>query len=116
MTKTYDHVLNIKVLNLFLHYLKEKVSNWRIQWVRSFLKEQKLSLILERKTNVINIINTEISQKFFVLSISYIFSIANLLKIYKQSERKTIFIEFVNNVNVLTYSSTVQTRKKTAKH
>ena len=112
VTETYDHVLNTKLL---YNLKKRKISNWIIQWVKNFLKERKSSIAFEEKTNAINKINAEISQKFFVSFILYLFFNANLLKICKQSKRKTIFIEFVNDVNVLTYNTSTEENCKTLK-
>ena len=83
--------------------------------MKSFLKGRKSSITFEKKTSAINKINAEISQRFFISFILYLFFNANLLKICEQSERKTIFIEFVNNVNVLTYSTNTEKNCKILK-
>ena len=108
----YDHVSHIK---LFHNLKKRKISNWIIQWVKSFLKERKSSITFEKKTSAISRVNAKISQKFSVLFILYLFFNANLLKICKQLKRKTIFIEFVDNVNVLTYNTNTEKNCKTLK-
>ena len=112
VTKTYDHVL----CTGFFHNLKKiRISNQIIQWVKSFLKERKLSIVFKRKISEISNVNAEISQKFSVSSIMYLFFNTNLLNICKQSKRKPIFIEFVNDVNVLTYNTSTKQHCKTLK-
>ena len=77
--------------------------------MKIFSKERKLLTTFKRKTNEINNVNAEVSQRFSVSLIFYLFFNVNLLKICEQSERKTIFIKSVNDVNVLTYS--INTKK-----
>ena len=102
VTKVYDHVSHIKLLH---NLRKKKISNWIIQWIKSFLKERRSSIIFEEKTSTISRINAEISQEFSVSSILYLFFNANLLDVCEQSNRKTTVIEFVDDVNVLIYST-----------
>ena len=71
-------------------------------------KRTKIINNFREKKNEISNVNAEISQKFFVSSILYLFFNANLLKICEQSKRKTIFIEFRNDVNVLMYNTSTK--------
>ena len=103
--EAYNHVLHVRLLH---NLKKKKISNWIIQWTKSFLKERRSSIIFEKKTNAINTIKTEISQRFSVSFILYLFFNANLLNICEQQKRKTTSIEFVNDVNVLTYSTNTE--------
>ena len=104
VTKVYDHVLHIKLLH---NLKKRKISNWIIQWIKSFLKKRRFSIVFEEKTNTINKINAEISQKFSVSFILYLFFNAKLLDVCEQSKKKTI-IEFVDDVNVLIYNTSTK--------
>ena len=61
-----------------------------------------------KKISTINKINAEISQEFSVSFILYLFFNANLLDVCEQSKRKTTVIEFVDDVNVLTYSTSTE--------
>ena len=106
VTKTYDYVTHVRLL----HNLK-KIWNWIIQWIKSFLKERRFSIIFEKKA--INMMNAEISQKLSVSLILYLFFNANLLNICEQQKKKTTSIKFVNDVNVLTYS--ISTEKNCTK-
>ena len=53
--------------------------------------KRKSSTIFEKKTNEINNVNVEISQKFSVSSILYLVFNANLLKICKQSKNNHFY-------------------------
>ena len=96
------------MVTLTVTQFKKKNSNSIIQWIKSFLKERRSSIIFEQKISTINKINAEISQKFSVSSILYLFFNANLLNVCEQSKRKTTVIEFVDDVNVLTYSTNTE--------
>ena len=62
----------------------------------------------KKKTSTISRINAEISQEFSVSSILYLFFNANLLDVCEQSKKKTTVIKFVDDVNVLTYSTSTE--------
>ena len=94
---------------------RKKISNSIIQWIKSFLKERRSSIVFEKRTNAISMINAEISQKFSVSLILYLFFNANLLNICEQQKKKTTSIEFVNDVNVLTYSTSTEKNCKILK-
>ncbi len=49
-------------------------------------------------------VNVDISQKSSMSSILYLFYNANLLKLFEQSSRKMIVIDFVNDINILIYN------------
>ena len=68
---------------------------------------------MKKKTNTISRVNAEISQKFSVSFILYLFFNANLLNVCEQSKKKTTVIEFVDDVNVLTYSTSTEKNCKT---
>ena len=110
VTKIYDHVSHIKLLH---NLKKRKISNWIIQWIKSFLKKRRFSIIFEKKTSTINRVNAEISQEFSVSFILYLFFNANLLNVCEQSKRKTTVIKFVDDVNVLIYSTSTKKNCKT---
>ena len=60
-------------------------------------------------------INAEIPQRFSVSFILYLFFNADLLDICEQQRRKTTSIEFVDDVNVLTYSTSTEKNCKILK-
>ena len=101
VTKIHDHVSHTRLL----HNLKKK--NIEINNLISQKLSKRTSIIdnFREKKNAINRINVEISQKSFILFILYLFFNANLLNICEQLKRKTIFIEFVDDVNVVTYNT-----------
>jgi hypothetical protein len=50
-----------------------------------------------------NNVNVDISQKLLMSLILYLFYNANLLKLFKQSSRKMIVIDFMNDINIFIY-------------
>ena len=63
--------------------------------------------INERVTSVLSI-RTNISQRFFISSILYLFYNADLLNICEKLEIKINDFDFVNDVNILTYSTNTE--------
>ena len=108
----YDHVSHARLLH---NLKKRKISNWIIQWVKSFLKERRSSIAFEEKTSAVSMINAGVPQRFPVSLILYLFFNADLLDICEQQKRKTTSIEFVDDVNVLTYSTSTEENCKTLK-
>jgi hypothetical protein len=95
--KIYNHVSREK----FLYNLKKKrISTWIITWTNNFMQDKKINLIVKTKQTIINNVNVDISQKSSILSILYLLYNANLLKFCKQSSRKMIVIDFVNDINI----------------
>ena len=83
VVEAYDHVSHVRLLH---NLKKRKISNWIIQWIKNFLKERRSSITFEKKISAISIINAEISQRFSVLFILYLFFNASLLNIYEQQK------------------------------
>ena len=46
VAKTYNHVSHVRLLH---NLKKRKISNWTIQWIKSFLKKRRYSIIFEKK-------------------------------------------------------------------
>jgi hypothetical protein len=63
----------------------------------------------------INLIKIDNSQNFFVSFILYFFNNANILKIFKQFKYKITIINFVNDINILTYDINITDNCKTLK-
>jgi hypothetical protein len=98
--KTYNHVLHEKLL----HNLKKKrISTWIIVWISSFMQDKKNQFIVKTRQTIMNNVNIDISQKSLMLLTLYLFYNANLLKFFKQSSRKMIIIDFVNDINIFIY-------------
>jgi hypothetical protein len=98
--EAYDHVSRERLL----HNLKKKrISTWIIAWTNNFMQDKKINLIVKAKQTIMNNVNVDISQKSSMSSILYLFYNANLLKLFKQSSRKMIIIDFVNDINIFIY-------------
>jgi hypothetical protein len=96
----YDHVFRKKLL----HNLRKKnISNWIIRWTNSFIKNKHISFTLNIATMISHLIKTNISQKFFISSILYLFYNTDLLKIFEKSSRRVAIVNFVNDIKFLTY-------------
>jgi hypothetical protein len=68
------------------------------------MQDKKINLIIKAKKTIMNNVNVDISQKSSMSSILYLFYNANLLKLFKQSSRKMIIIDFMNDINILIYN------------
>jgi hypothetical protein len=109
----YDHVFKEKLL----HNLRKKnISNWIIRWTNNFIKNKHISLMLSIATMTSGLIKTNISQKVFISSIFYLFYNAELLKIFEKSSRRVAVVNFVNDINFLTYDIFTKQNCRTLKH
>jgi hypothetical protein len=98
--EAYDHVSREKLL----HNLKKKrISTWIVAWTNSFMQNRRINLIVKTKQTIMSNVNVDILQKSSMSSILYLFYNANLLKLFEQSSRKMIVIDFVNDINILIY-------------
>ena len=71
--------------------------------MKSFLKNRSTTLIIEKHTITKRKINVNISQKSSFFLMLYLFYNANLLNLYKNVKLRFSVIEFVKNINILTY-------------
>ncbi len=62
-----------------------------------------------------NLIKIDISQNFFLSFILYLFYNANILEIFKRFKYKITIINFVKNINILTYDTNIISNCKTLK-
>ncbi len=109
----YDHVFRKRLL----HNLRKKdISNWIIRWTNSFMKNKHVSFSLKIATMISRSIKTNISQKFFIFSILYLFYNIDLLKNFEKSSRRVAIVNFVNDINFLTYDIFTKQNCKTLKH
>jgi hypothetical protein len=97
--EAYDHVSREKLLH---NLKKRRISTWIVVWINNFLQDKRINFIVKAKQIVISV-NVDISQKSSMSSILYLFYNANLLKLFEQSSRKMIVIDFVNDINILIY-------------
>ncbi len=105
-------MLSLDIINAFncvlhirlLHTLRmKKTLNYIVEWIRSFLKNRELSLTFNKQTSSMRWINIDISQRFFISSILFLFFNASLIKKCKALEIKIEVLNFVDDINILIY-------------
>jgi hypothetical protein len=67
------------------------------------MQNWRIILVINNDTTIMNNVNVDISQNFFVFLISYLFYNADFLKLLKSSFRQIATLNFVNDINILTY-------------
>jgi len=100
ITETFDHVLHTRLL----HTLKMKRTlNYIVKWTRSFLKDRESSLTFDEQISAMQWVNADISQKFLISLILFLFFNASLIKKCKALEIKIEVLDFINDINILIY-------------
>jgi hypothetical protein len=108
----YDHVFK----NKLLHNLRKRdISNWIIRWTNNFIKNKHILFTLNNATMTSRLIKTSISQKFFFL-ILYLFYNVDLLKVFEKLSRRITIVNFVNDINFLTYDIFTKQNYQMLKH
>ncbi len=96
----FNHVLHTRLL----HTLRmRRTSNYIIEWTRSFLKNRESLLIFDEQISVMQRVNADISQRFFISLILFLFFNASLIEKCKALEIKIEVFNFVDNINILIY-------------
>ena len=87
-----------------LHMLKMKrTSSYIIEWTRSFLENRETLLIFDEQTSDMREINADISQKFLISSILFLFFNASLIEKCEALRIKIEVLDFINDINILVY-------------
>ncbi len=103
--KAFNQVLHIRLL----HILKMKrTSNYIIKWACSFLENWETSLRFNEQTSDMHKINADILQKFLILLILFLFFNASLIKKCKTLKIKIEVLDFINDINILTYDKFIE--------
>ena len=92
----------------FSQHKKRRISNKLLKWMKNFLKNKSMTLIIESHMMMKRKINVNISQNSLFSSMLYLFYNANLLKSYKNVKLCFNVIEFVNDINILTYNELIK--------
>ncbi len=85
-----------RVLRLLLEFVKNFLRNWRITIIINDYMMMKCS------------VNVNISQDSLLSSILYLFYNVNLLKACDDISLRTSFTDFINNINILTYEEFIK--------
>ena len=105
VSNAFDNMLHFR----FLHNLKKKnISNKLLKWVKNFLKNKNITLIIKDYTMMKRRINVNISQNSSLFLMLYLFYNANLLKSYENVKLRFNIIKFVNDINILTYNESTK--------
>ncbi len=96
----FNNVMHSRLLH---NMKKRKVSKLFLEFVKNFLKDQRIMIIINDYMMMKCSVNIKISQNSLLSLILYLFYNANLLKACDDIKLRTNFINFVNNINILTY-------------
>ncbi len=103
--EAFNWVLHVRLL----HTLKmKKTSDYIIKWACSFLENQETSLRFNEQTSDMHEINANISQRFFILLILFLFFNASLIEKCKALRIKIEVLDFINDINILTYNRFIE--------
>ncbi len=101
VVEAFNQVSHIRLL----HTLKMKrTSSYIIKWTCSFLENRETLLIFDEQTSDMREINADISQRFFILSIFFLFFNASLIEKCEALKIKIEVLDFVNDINILVYN------------
>ncbi len=79
------------------------------------MQNKNIILFIDDQTMLMSRINADISQNSFVFLILYLFYNANILKAFEISKYKITVINFVNDINILTYDISTTSNCKALK-
>jgi hypothetical protein len=96
----YDHVSRERLIH---NLRKKRISNWIIAWIDSFMQNRCTTLRVNKQSTSMSQIKVDISQSSFVSLILYLFYNADILKVFERFKYKITVIDFVNDINILTY-------------
>jgi len=98
------NAFNNVIHDRLLHDMKKRrVFRLLLKFVKNFLKDRYIIITIDDYTMMKCSVNINISQDSLLSSILYLFYNANLLEACDDIKLRTNFINFVNDVNILTY-------------
>ncbi len=108
--KAFNWVLHVRLL----HTLKMKrTSDYIVEWACSFLENWETLLRFNKQTSDMREINADILQRFFISSILFLFFNASLIEKCKTLKIKIKVLNFINDINILTYNKFIEEICKT---
>ncbi len=100
ITEMFNHVLHTRLL----HTLRmRRTSNYIVKWTRSFLKNKESLLTFNEQISMMWQVNTDISQRFLISLILFLFFNANLIEKCEALKIKIKVLNFVDDINILIY-------------
>jgi hypothetical protein len=110
VVKAFNQVSHVR----FLHMLKMKrMLSYIIKWTRSFLKNRETPLVFNEQTSDMCKINSDISQRFLISFILFLFFNASLIEKCKALKIKIEVLDFINDINILVYNRFIEEICKT---
>ncbi len=110
VVEAFNQVLHIKLL----HTLKMKrISNYIVEWACSFLKNWEILLRFNEQISDMCKINADILQRFLISSIFFLFFNVSLIEKCKALKIKIKVLNFINDINILTYNKFIKEICKT---
>ncbi len=102
-------VFNNVMHSRLLHDMKKKkVSRLLLKFVKNFLRDWHITITIDDYMMMKCNVNVNILQDFSLLSILYLFYNVNLLEACDDIKLRTSFINFVNDINILTYEEFIK--------
>jgi hypothetical protein len=71
------------------------------------MQNKHTTLKINEQSTFMNLIKVDISQKKFISFILYFFYNTDILKIFERFKYKITIINFVNDINILTYNTNI---------
>ncbi len=105
VTNVFDTMSHVRLIH---DVKKRKISRWIIDWINSFLFDRFTILAMNRRMIESFSMQIEISQKFSLFSILYLFYNVDLLKMCNKFETNSKFFEYVDDVNILIYEKNIE--------
>ena len=99
---------NVSHFRFFHNMRKRRVSDKLLKWMKNFLKNRNMTLIIENHMMTKRKVSVNISQNLSFFSMLYLFYNANLLKSCENVKLRFSVIEFVNDINILTYNESTK--------
>jgi hypothetical protein len=104
VVEIYNHVSRTRLLH---NLKKRRIFAWIIVWTNSFMQNSRITFVINSDTTTMSNVNVDISQNFFVFFILYLFYNVDLLKLLKRSFQRIVTLDFVNDINILTYEFSI---------
>ena len=105
MSKTFDNVSHTRLLH---NMWKRRMFILLLNWIKNFLKERRTILTIDEYTLLERRAKIYISQNFSLSFILSFFYNVDLLKNCDDIKIHTSIIDFVNDVNILTYNDSTK--------
>jgi len=96
----FNNVAHSKLLH---DIKKRKVLRLLLEFVKNFLRNQRIMITINDYTTMKCSMNVDILQDSLLSLILYLFYNVNLLEAFNDIKLRTNFMSFINDINILTY-------------